>query len=406
MSEVNHLHAAEDCTIMRQYLRWMQPIRIVSVVEAWFVTGQAKNLLEFAQRGRIEREGTRAVDLRLVTYERGVGAGEQNKFVTRARETGVPLELVTERRRFDTDVLKQIRDIVEAHDPDIIQTHNVKSHFLMRLSGLWRNRRWVAFHHGYTNPDVKMRCYNQLDRWSLRAAQSVVTVCGKFAQDLAEMGVSEDRIVVRHNSVKPFQTPDPATVEAARAGLPANTPILLVVGRLSQEKGHADLLNALNLLRRRTKEPFHAVFVGDGPEEERLKAARNRLGLESHVTMAGLQHDVRPYYALADAVVMPSHSEGSPNVLLEAMSAGVPVVATRVGGVPEIVTHGDTALLVESRNTEEMAAAIQRMLEDNPLRKRLAQNARQLAEEKYSPEAYRRSLVQMYEEVMAVPRYG
>jgi glycosyltransferase involved in cell wall biosynthesis len=384
----------------------MEPIHVVSIVEAWFVTGQAKNLLEFARRGRTEMNGTRAVDLRLVTYERGAGAGEKNNFVTTARQSGVPLDLVTERGRFDTDVLKQIRDIVEAHDPDIIQTHNVKSHFLMRLSGLWRKRRWVAFHHGYTAPDLKMRVYNQLDRWSLRAAQSVVTVCGRFAQDLVEMGVSKDRITVRHNSVKPFQAPDPAATRAARAGLPANTPILLVVGRLSHEKGHADLLDALILLRGRTKAPFHAVFVGDGPEEVRLRAALNRLGLESHVTMAGLQHDVRPYYALADAVVMPSHSEGSPNVLLEAMSAGLPVVATRVGGVPEIVSHGDTALLVESRNPAEMAAAIQRLLEDSPVRARLARNGRRLAEEKYSPEAYRRSLVQMYEEVLAVPRYG
>lgn len=384
----------------------MTPIRVVSVVEAWFVTGQAKNLLEFAQRGRVEREGTRAVDLRLVTYERGAGAGEQNKFVTTARESGVPLDLVTERGRFDTDVLKQIREIVESHNPDIIQTHNVKSHFLMRLSGLWRDHRWVAFHHGYTTPDLKMRAYNQLDRWSLRAAQSVVTVCGKFARDLVEMGVREDRIIVRHNSVKPFQTPDPAKVKALRASFPADARILLVVGRLSREKGHAELLDALDLLRRGTKEPFHAVFVGDGPEEERLKAAVKRLGLEAHVTMAGLQHDVRPYYALADAVVMPSHSEGSPNVLLEAMAAGVPVVATRVGGVPEIVTHEDTALLVEPRNPRAMAGAIRRMLENNSVRRRLAQNARHLAEEKYSPEAYRRSLVKMYENALAVPRYG
>ena len=103
-------------------------------------------------------------------------------------------------------------------------------------------------------------------------------------------------------------------------------------------------------------------------------------------------------------VVMPSHSEGSPNVLLEAMAAGVPVVATRVGGVPEIATDGETAVLVEPRNPEAMAAAIQRMLEDESLRARLSRNARELVEEKYSPDAYRRSLVEIYEEVLAGPR--
>lgn len=375
-------------------------------MEAWFVTGQAKNLLEFAQRSKNAEDGTRSVALHLVTYERGTGAGEHNNFVTTARENGVPLELLTERGRFDTAVIRQIRDIVEEHDPDIIQTHNVKSHFLMRLTGLWRKRRWVAFHHGYTTPDLKMRVYNQLDRWSLRAAHHVVTVCGKFAQDLREIGVPEDRIMVRHNSVRPFQPPAAAAVGAVRARLPEDTPILLVVGRLSHEKGHADLLDAVHILRQRTKERFHVVFVGDGPEEEGLKAARAKLGLEDVVTLAGLQHDVRPYYAVATAVVMPSHSEGSPNVLLESMAAGVPVVATRVGGIPEIVSDGKTALLVESRDPEAMARAIQRALEDPALRKNLVENARRLAEEKYSPEAYRRSLVKMYEEILATPRYG
>jgi glycosyltransferase involved in cell wall biosynthesis len=379
----------------------VRPIRVVSIVEAWFVTGQAKNLLEFAQRSRVETAGVRSVNLSLVTYERGAGEGEKNKFVTGAREARVALDLITEKGRFDTSVLPQLRRIIEQSDPDIIQTHNVKSHFLMRLSGLWKTRKWLAFHHGYTATDFKMRCYNQLDRWSLRAASGVVTVCGAFARDLEEKGIAAGRITVRHNSVKPFSAPDPAAVEALRAQFPPETPILLVVGRLSHEKGQADFLAALDILRRKSNLPFHAVLVGEGPEEERLKALRVKLGLESAVTMAGLQHDVRPWYAAASVVVMPSHSEGSPNVLLESMAAGVPVVATRVGGVPEIATNEETALLTEPRNPEALADAIARMLSDGSLRESIVRNAKKLAEEQYSPEAYRRSLVAIYEKVIA-----
>lgn len=395
-----------DSIALLAYWSLARPIRIVSIVEAWFVTGQAKNLLEFAQRGRTQEDGVRQIDLSLVTYQRGAGAGEKNKFVTAAREAGVTLDLVTERGRFDASVLDQIRNIIARRDPDIVQTHNVKSHFLLRVSGLWRTRRWLAFHHGHTTTDFKMRCYNQLDRWSLRAADRVVTVCGAFAHELGGRGVPADRIVVRHNSVKPFCPADSGAVAAVRASLPANTPILLVVGRLSHEKGHADLLHALDALRRMTKDPFHAVFVGDGPEQGKLESLRAKLGLDSAVTMAGLQHDVRPYYEIATIVVMPSHSEGSPNVLLEAMAAGVPVVATRVGGVPEIAIDGETALLVEPRNPGAMAAAIERMLRDQGLRTRLACRAKGLAAEKYSPDAYRRSLVEIYEDVLAEPRNG
>jgi glycosyltransferase involved in cell wall biosynthesis len=379
----------------------VRSIRVVSIVEAWFVTGQAKNQLDFARLSGAKTDGIQQVSLSLVTYERGAGAGEKNKFVTAAREAGVPLDLVTESGRFDPSVLGQIRKIVEKRNPDIILTHNVKSHFLMRLSGLWKKHKWLAFHHGYTTTDFKMRCYNQLDRWSLRTAARVVTVCGAFARDLQARGIAAERMIVRHNSVGPFSSPDESVIEAVRARFPAGVPVLLVVGRLSREKGHADLLTALDLLRRNSKEPFHAVFVGDGPEQDKLEGIIRDLGLQDLVTMAGLQHDVRPYYALASMVVMPSHSEGSPNVLLEAMAAGVPVVATAVGGVPEIATDELTALLAEPRNPASLAHAMQRMLEDSGLRCRLAQNARELAERDYSLEAYRRSVVGIFQKVLS-----
>lgn len=371
-------------------------------MEAGSVTGPAKNILEFARRSRTEENGIQRVDLSLVTYERGEGAAERNNFVTASREAGVQIELVAERGRFDRSAIPQIRRIIAEQKPDIIQTHNVKSHFLMRLSGLWRKHRWLAFHHGYTTTDFRMRSYNQLDRWSLGVPDRVVTVCRAFARDLERKGVDGGRIIVRHNSVRPFSGADASATKAVRESLPLNFPILLVVGRLSHEKGHLDLLHALDILRRRmNEERFHVVLIGEGPERERIEAERRRTGLESHITIAGLQHDMRPYYGIADIVVMPSHSEGSPNVLLEAMAAGVPAVATRVGGVPEIVADGETALLVPPRDPEAMAMAIRKMLHDDALRAKIAQKARELAENEYSPESYRRSLVNIYQDVLA-----
>jgi glycosyltransferase involved in cell wall biosynthesis len=246
-----------------------------------------------------------------------------------------------------------------------------------------------------------MRCYNQLDRWSLRKAQRVVTVCAAFLRDLKRKGIPERRIIVRHNCVGRFQPAEPAAIDAVRATVAADNAILLVVGRLSREKGHADLLRALAILRRKTTHPFHAVFVGDGPEQVRIESLRSRLGLEGHVTLAGLQHDVRPYYSVATVVVIPSHSEGSPHVLLEAMSAGVPVAASSVGGIPEIVRDNESALLVEPRNPDALAGALRRMIEDQSLRTRLMDRAKALAGTRYSPDAYRRTLVETYEQVLA-----
>lgn len=375
-------------------------IGVISIMEADFVTGPAKNLLEFAACSRQHQDGLPGVDLSIVAYLR---AGQpETAFIRAAREARIPLDVIHERGRFDGSVVPQLRRIVEGRNPEILQTHNVKSHFFLRFSGLWRERVWLAYHHGYTAEDLKMRCYNAINRWSLRAARHVVTVCEPFVDTLVRQGIPRERISVRHNAVEAPAPASQESIRAARATLPAaeGTPILVSIGRLSREKGHVDLLEALTKLRERTRS-FHLVIVGEGPERARIEAARRRLSLESHVTLAGLQHDVATYYALADAVVLPSHSEGSPNVLLEAMSAARPIVATRVGGVPEIVTHEETALLVPPRDAQAMARALARMLSDQALRTRLAACAQVVALTSYSPRAYRRACTGLYERLLA-----
>src|SRR6185295_16624779 len=130
------------------------------------------------------------------------------------------------------------RELANSVSPDIIQTHNVKSHFLCKLSKLDRRAPWLAFQHGYTDTDFKMAVYNQLDRWSLRSAQRVVTVCQAFTGKLRKFGVKPQRIRVLHNSVTAPAVVDPVDVEALRAKFgiaPAET-IILTVGRFSEEK--------------------------------------------------------------------------------------------------------------------------------------------------------------------------
>src|SRR5439155_25805556 len=251
-------------------------IRVLAIMEAAFVSGPAKNLIEFAQCARAAEEGLPALEFTVVSYQRGA-EDSPNPFVVAARSASIAVDIVYERARFDLSVLAQLKAIVAKRYPEIIQTHNVKSHFLMRLSGLWRTHGWIAFQHGYTTTDFKMRCYNQLDRWSLRAPRHVVTVCESFAADLASKGVDRRRITVRHNSIKPFPLPAPGVTEGIRRTLPA-AGILLSVGRLSREKGHVDLIRALGLLRR-PRDEFDLLLVGEGPERSRIEAARAEEGL-------------------------------------------------------------------------------------------------------------------------------
>jgi glycosyltransferase involved in cell wall biosynthesis len=203
--------------------------------------------------------------------------------------------------------------------------------------------------------------------------------------------------------VRAFLRPDDAAVAAARAELKAlpNARLLVAIGRLSREKGHADLMNAFAQLCETYPEPLHLAIVGEGVARGELEQQRAQMGLEERVSLVGLKSDVRPYYAMADVFVLPSHSEGSPNVLLEAMAAGCASVATRVGGVPETVTHEKTALVVPPCDPAAMAEAIRRLLDDPALCSRMGAEAKRVAESEFSPEHYTRSMIQMYQHVLA-----
>lgn len=390
-------------------------IKILAVIEATTVTGPAKNLLNFCRLARSRAfvdSGLPPVEVSIATFHRAPAAAAQgadgsaqdegeapNPFVAAARADGVEVDVIRERTRFDPRVIAGLRRAVARRAPDVIQTHMVKSHFLVKLSGLGRERPWVAYHHGYTSTDRKMLVYNQLNRWSLPSATRVITVCGPFAERLAREGVRPERISVRHNSVV---APPRVSAEERRAirnklGVAEGESLVLAVGRLSHEKGHADLVAALAALR--GLDPglnFKLVVVGEGPERVRVEGAAREAGLAGRVVFAGHAADVRPFYAAADVLALPSHSEGSPNVLLEAMAAGLPVVATSVGGVPEIADDGESALLVPPRDAPAFAAALGRLLTDAELAQRLGTNASARVVAQFSPEAYARALVEIY----------
>jgi len=376
-------------------------LRLLIFLEASTVAGAVKPVLEFAQEAAASQSG-RTVNLTLVLFAR---AGRENNLTAFIRRQGIPLEVIAERHAFDTGVFPQLRSLVARVKPDIIWTNNTKSHFLVSLGGFHRDAEWVAFHHGYTKEAWRTRLYNELDRWSLPRAQRVVTVCNDFAKQLRRKGVSADRIRVLRNPIR--LSPPLPEAESARLrtelGLNDVT-VLLSIGRLSQEKGHADLLRAMQRLRatKDTKGRPHLVIVGDGPEGRNLQTLCFTLKLEDCVTFTGYQAEVRAYYAIADIFVLPSHSEGSPNVLLEAVAAGLPIVATAVGGLPEILTHEVNALLVPKQDIAQLADALARLLDDGVLRRRLAENGRELLTQ-HDPQTYFRKVMEIFEEAIGAP---
>jgi glycosyltransferase involved in cell wall biosynthesis len=363
----------------------MKPsIRVLTLLEAESITGSAKAVLEFARQ--ISGSESPQIELSIAKFNRGAFA--ESRLTRAIRETGVPLHVISEQHRFDIAVLSQLRELVSTWRPDLIWSNSVKSHFLVRIAGLHRRARWVAFHHGYTSTDTKMRIYNQLDRWSLRAAHRVLTVCRPFMSDLSAMGVPESRIRIQLFGLR------------QQVGAGPSARVLLNVGRLSREKGHVDLIHCFAKIRELVPDiPLRLVLVGEGPERQHIVSLCRELKLSEHVTLVGHQDDVNHYYAMADLFLLTSHSEGSPNVLLEAMAAGIPVVATEVGGIPELAANHKEVLLVPPGDYRGIAAAAAKILKDPALQSRLVRAAGAIVA-RNAPEAYFRSIVSVFAEAL------
>jgi glycosyltransferase involved in cell wall biosynthesis len=369
-------------------------IRVLTLIESNTVTGPSRILLDFASQAEKAEPGLPAVDVTVMTFRRG---DSESALAQAAEKVGVPVILIPEKRRWDPGVIPDLRHLITDFNPDVLESRNVKSHFLIRATGLHKRFPWIAWNHGYTSKDRLDRAYNQLDRWSLRGAFRVMTVCKPFAAAIEANGVSKDKISILHNFVRSYSPPAAEEKAALKQQLGVqNERIILTVGRMSAEKGHADLLHAVALLREKDLPGFRVVLVGDGPEQENLQQLASRLGITPLIVRTGFQRNVAPYYGIADIFVLPSHSEGSPNVVLEAMAAGLPIVATSVGGVPEIIENGRTGILVSSRNPAALAEALKTVLSSDEAHDRLGTAAKQEVGASFTFENYKRALTEFY----------
>ncbi len=392
----------------------LEPLRVVSIVEGTWVTGPIKPLFMVAEMGRAGASAERPVCLSLITtarLERGQ-THRGNALISAAQVAGIDIDVVRERHAWDLSVVRQIARAVAARRPHIVETHQVKSHFLLAQAMLWGGLRrefaWIAYHHGYTKATIKLTLYEELDRWTLRRADHVVTVCRPFAMQLRKRGVKVERLSVISNAIQPRETPQASELQALRRrlGLNPTDRLLLSVGRLSAEKGHRYLIEAFAGLQTADNPSIHLVLVGDGPERAKLEQRARQICERIH--FVGHQDDVWPYYFIADVFVLPSLVEGSPLVLFEAMAANSAIVATSVGGVPDTIDDQQSGLLVGAGNSAELSRAIEKILGDPRLRQRLHAGAA-VASRKYTPREYQSHLMAIYENTMtrrALPEHA
>lgn len=321
-------------------------MRVLAIIDTINVSGPGRQLVSSALELR-----NHGVEVTIGIFER-VGSAPR-PFEEFVRSRGVPTIKFSERRAFDRGMLHDAGEQIRQFQPDLIQTHGYKPSavaWMLRRSGF--RQPWLAFFHGSTTENIKVRLYHWLDQFLMKSADAVVLMS---ALHLKALGGRFRSTRVIHNAVL-----FPASPEFEHPPTKSAPPRLLVVGRLSSEKGVDVLLRACALLATQGQQ-IDLTVVGDGPDRQELERLAESLAFHS-VHFVG--HSTQPdeYYRVADLLVIPSRSEGLPNVLLEAISHGLPVVATRVGAIPEVIRDDRVGRMCPPGDIGALAEAIQASL--------------------------------------------
>jgi glycosyltransferase involved in cell wall biosynthesis len=206
-------------------------------------------------------------------------------------------------------------------------------------------------------------------------------------------------LAVIRNGVRVEAEADRAVVRE-ELGVSADDVLIVTVGRLVPVKGHDVLLDAVARAHRQGVR-VHAVLVGDGPLMESLRRQASGLGLKGFVHLVGATPEPDRWLTAGDLFVLPSRSEGLPNALLEAMAHGLPCVATRVGGVPEVASHGDCVQLVPAGNPEALARVLVELCPDGERRRVLGEKARRVAVRQFAMDRMIQRTLDFYQQLIA-----
>lgn len=323
-----------------------------------------------------------------------------------ARKMGIPITVFPMANIVDWRVIPPLRKMIKEEEYQIVHTHGIRANFIGRIAARRTSAHIITTIYSFPKEDykniLKRTFYPPIDRLTVKLADRLIVVSNGLKERLVEVKYApEEKFRVVHCSLDLEKTRPSKTRAQMRKelGIPNNAPSCGMLARLVHVKNPFLLLEVAQKV---TEEIPEARFflVGDGPYFEDLQKETIRRGLQDSVKFTGYRKDPLDIVEALDVIVLTSFSEGLPVTLLEAMALRKPVVATRVGGVPEVVKEGITGFLVPSGDSEGFSRALISLLKNPELMKEMGERGRKWVEENFSLPIMAEKTDKVYSEVL------
>jgi len=301
------------------------------------------------------------------------------------------------------DVFKDIRSVFELrkifkkYEADLVSLHSSKAGIVGRLASIGCKNNTIFTAHGWSFADgidsLSRLVYSQIERLFSKLCDRIICVSEADRLLAISMGIHESKLVTVHNGGH-YAFPVEHTVERKTKEVVS----LLMVGRLDKQKDHQTLIQALNMVSNSKK--FELSLVGDGPLAEKIQRQCHKLGFSDKVKFKGLLKSLTAEYVNADCFVLSSNWEGFPKSTLEAMSCGLPVIVSDVGGAAEAVVDGVTGYVVPPRDIQALRSKLEILLSSSKKRSQMGQKGKVRFEEYFTFEQMFELTLQVYNEVV------
>ncbi len=352
-----------------------EPITLLHLRISNFIGGPEKQILEHFMR--LDPKRFRPL---LCCFREN---GQDDPMQAEAHKLGITCRTIDTHSSFDLRTIGQLRRILREDKVDILCSHGYKPNVLGRLASWFAGVPAIAISRGWTAETPKIRLYEKLDKFFLRLSDHVVAVSHGQRDKILDLGVKPGKVSVIHNAINLDEIPaaGPRFLRQ-QLGLPGDAIIVASAGRLSPEKNYAAMIEAAAGVIRQNPKIYFVVF-GEGFLRSELEGKIAAVGLGGHFLLPGFRNDLQTVLYEIDIFMLPSFTEGLPNVVLEAFASHKPVVATRVGGTPEVVQDRASGFLTRPEEHELMASYVLTLAGDPMLRDKMGQAGHQYAREEF-----------------------